>query len=105
MDVKDNGHLQHLHVPSRTELHELERRQCAHVERAEEFTFDVTWTHQQVDDYLCCIVFPILFKYLERTEKGKHKDGSPRRQWVLINKEKQRYEIVAITEPTGADLA
>ena len=105
MDVKDNGYLQRLRVPSHTELHELERRQCTHIEQAEEFIFDVMWTHQQVDNYLHFIVFPILFKYLERTEKGKHKDGSPRWQWVLINKEKQHYEIVAITEPTGADLA
>lgn len=80
MDVKDNGHLQRLRAPFCTELHELERQQCAHVERAEEFTFDMMWTHQQVDDYLRCIVFPIPFKYLERTQKGKHKDGSPRRQ-------------------------
>ena len=65
----------------------------------------MTWTHQQVDEYLRRTVFPVPFGYLERTEKGKHKDSSPRRQWVLINKEKQRYETVPTTEPTGADLA
>ena len=86
MHFKENGRLQCPRVPSHIELHELEHRKCAHVEQAEEFTFNVTWTHQQVDEFLHHIVFPIPFGYLERTEKGKHKDGSPWQQWVLINK-------------------
>ena len=65
---------------------------------AEAFTFDVTLTHQKVDEYLRHIVFPVPFGYLEIMDKGKQKHGSPRGEWVLINKEKQRYEAVAISE-------
>ena len=97
--------MQRSRLPSRTGLHDMGLWRCAHIDRAEEFTFDVTWTHQQADEYLRHIVFPVPFGYLEIIDKGKQKDGSPRRQWVLINNGKQRYEAVAISEPAGVDLA
>ncbi|KIJ06238.1 hypothetical protein PAXINDRAFT_20559 [Paxillus involutus ATCC 200175] len=103
--LDDNGHLGQVQLPTHTALHEMERRGCAHVERADEFTFDIAWTHQQVDEYLRHTVFPAPFEYLERSSKGKQKESSRRRQWVLINKEKQRYEVAPVAEPTGADLA
>ena len=67
--------------------------------------FDATWSHEEVDNYLRDTVFPVPFGYIDGKTKGKAKAtvGSP--QWVLINKEKQRYEVVDIAEPTGADLS
>ena len=105
MDAKDNGHLQSFCAPSHMELCELKHWKCAHVEQVGQFLFNMTWTHKQVDDCLHCIVFPISFEYLERTEKGKHKDGSPGWQWILIHKKRQHYEAICVTEPTGANLA
>lgn len=88
----------------------MELRQCAHTEKADEFEFDETWSHEQVDHYLRSTVFPIPFGYAdEKLVKGKGRLGDTvvrPQQWVLINKEKHHYEVVDIDEPTaGADLA
>ena len=67
--------------------------------------FDATWSHEEVDNYLRDTVFPVPFGYIDGKTKGKAKATVRSPQWVLINKEKQRYEVVDIAEPTGADLS
>jgi len=84
------------------QLHELEKHQCAHYEKAEEYTFNISWNHEQVDAYLRNEVFKVPFGYVDALAgKGKGKRSC---QWVLINKEK-RYNIVPEQEPDGACLA
>jgi hypothetical protein len=83
----------------------MERRKCAHFEQADKFTFDITWSHEEVDSYLRNTVFPTPFSYVDGKVKGKGRATIGGQQWVLISKEKQRYEVVNVPEPTGGDLA
>ncbi|KAG1840789.1 hypothetical protein C8R48DRAFT_600821, partial [Suillus tomentosus] len=85
-------------------VNNLDRRQCAHIETANRFSFSQTWTHDEVHHYLQNEVFPLAFEYVNSTEKGKG-IGIPSCPWVLISKERLRYEVVNIDNPTGSDLA
>ncbi|KAG1803606.1 uncharacterized protein HD556DRAFT_1227237, partial [Suillus plorans] len=76
----------------------------AHIETANRFSFSQTWTHDKVHHYLQNEVFPLAFEYVNSTEKGKG-IGIPSCPWVLISKERLRYEVVNIDNPTGSDLA
>ncbi|KAG1801150.1 uncharacterized protein BJ212DRAFT_1496273 [Suillus subaureus] len=49
-------------------------------------------------------VFPLAFGYVNLTEKGKG-IGIPSFPWVLISKERLRYDVVNIERPDGNDLA
>jgi hypothetical protein len=76
-----------------------------HSDKGDEFELNATWSHEQVDHYLQNIVFPVAFGYADEKAKGKRKETTMTQQWILINKEKQQYEVVDISEPMGADLA
>ncbi|KAG2120093.1 hypothetical protein BD769DRAFT_1317676, partial [Suillus cothurnatus] len=62
------------------------------------------WTHDEVHQYLQNEVFPLAFKYINSTEKGRG-IGIPSCPWVLISKERLRYEAIKIDNPTSSDLA
>ncbi|KAG1722219.1 uncharacterized protein EDB91DRAFT_1011554, partial [Suillus paluster] len=62
------------------------------------------WTHDEVHQYLQNEVFPLAFEYVNSKEKGKG-IGIPSCPWVLISKERLRYEVVNVDKPTGSDLA
>lgn len=102
--TKDDGNLINTSPPSRTQLLNMEHRQCAHIETANRFSFSQTWTHDEVHHYLQNEVFPLAFEYVNSTEKGKG-IGIPSCPWVLISKERLRYEVINIDNPTGSDLA
>lgn len=102
--LKDNGNLKSTSLLSRTQLHNMERRRCAHIETASRFSFNRMWTHDEVNQYLQNEVFPLPFEYVNSKEKGKG-IGTPSCPWVLISKERLRYEVVNVDKPTGSDLA
>ncbi|KAG2120488.1 uncharacterized protein F5147DRAFT_1366 [Suillus discolor] len=102
--LDDDGNLINTSPPSRTQLHNMERRQCAHIETASRFSFSRMWTHDEVNQYLQNEVFPLALGYVNSTEKGKG-IGIPSCPWVLISKERLRYEVVNIERPDGNDLA
>ena len=104
MCLKENDELESTSLPSRIQLHEMERRQCAHLENANKFAFDQTWDHNEINNYLQNEVFPVAFTYVNSKEKGKG-TGDPSCPWVLISKERSRYDVVKIARPTGNDLA
>ncbi|KAG2034622.1 hypothetical protein BDR03DRAFT_869673 [Suillus americanus] len=102
--LDDDGNLINTIPPSRTKLHNMEHCQCAHIETASRFSFSQTWTHDKVNQYLQNEVFPLAFGYVNSTEKGKG-IGIPSFPWILISKERLRYDVVNIERPNGNDLA
>ncbi|KAG2052451.1 hypothetical protein BDR06DRAFT_887810 [Suillus hirtellus] len=62
------------------------------------------WTHDEVNQYLQNEVFPLPFEYVNSKEKRKE-IGTPSCPWVLISKERLRYEVVNVNKPTSSDLA
>ncbi|KAG2103052.1 uncharacterized protein F5147DRAFT_625867 [Suillus discolor] len=74
------------------------------LDTASRFSFSRMWTHDEVNQYLQNEVFPLALGYVNSTEKGKG-IGIPSCPWVLISKERLRYEVVNIERPDGNDLA
>ncbi|KAG1863040.1 hypothetical protein F4604DRAFT_1587214, partial [Suillus subluteus] len=85
--LDDNGNLKSTSPPSRTQLHNMECRRCAHIKTTNKFSFNQTWTHDEVHQYLQNEVFPLAFEYVNSKEKGKG-IGIPSCPWVLISKER-----------------
>ncbi|KAI6137744.1 hypothetical protein BKA82DRAFT_4273406 [Pisolithus tinctorius] len=101
MDIRGKK-LMRTSLLSRTELETFEKRGCAILEEAAEaHVLCKDWTPEEVDDFFHRI-FPKPFAYAARIDKGKGTD--PKRHWVLINKQKQQYEVVQGDKPSGKQL-
>ncbi|KAG2066499.1 hypothetical protein BDR04DRAFT_974135, partial [Suillus decipiens] len=46
------------------DLHNMKHHRCAHIETASKFSFNRTWTHDEVHQYLQNEVFLLAFEYI-----------------------------------------